>query len=144
MPVIMKIELIVLMVALTACVPIPNRHYFAPEVSGVIVRNNVPAANAEVRLASKFSETAATVRTDVDGKFKLGPLTEMRFTRTVLGDPLYEFILSIKVTGEEEYRGLAVHGVGYAPEQLQVTCDLDKPIRQGKSLGYCSRDVSNE
>jgi hypothetical protein len=139
----MKTELIAIVAALafTACVPFPNRHYFAPEVSGTVIRNNAPAADAEVRLTSRFSEAAATTRTDAYGRFKLGPLSEMRFTRTVLGDPLYEYVLSINVAGDEEYRGLAEHGVGYAPEELPVICDLGKPIGQGKSLKYCSQNT---
>lgn len=137
----MKTELVVLAAALahTACVPFPNRRDFAPEVSGAVIRNGLPLSNAEVLLTTRFSKAAATVRTDADGRFKLGPLSEMRFTRTVLGDPLFEYVLTIKVAGEAEYRGLAEHGMGSAPKELPVTCDLSQPIGRGKSLRYCSR-----
>jgi len=58
----------------------------------------------------------------------------------VLGDPLYEYALRIKVAGEKEFLGLDDHGVGDAPKELQVTCDLSKPIGKGKSPRYCSQD----
>jgi len=123
--------------ALTACAPIPNRRTFAPAVAGTVVRGGVPVANAEVLLTTRFSDAAATVRTDADGRFRLGPLSEMRVMKTLLGDPLYEYTLKIRVAGEEEHLGLAGHGMGNASKELTVTCDLSKPIGQGKSLRYC-------
>ncbi|MFH1724188.1 MAG: carboxypeptidase-like regulatory domain-containing protein [Elusimicrobiota bacterium] len=140
----MSTELIVLVAALahTACVPYLNRRCYAPEVAGAIIRNGVPASNAEVLLTTNFSKVTATARTDADGRFKLGPLSEMHFTKTVLGDPLYDYVIIIKVAGGEEYRGLTVHGMGNAPQELSVTCDLSQPIGKGKSLSYCSQNTS--
>lgn len=135
----MRTELIVLAAALVhlACVPYPNRRYFAPEVSGVVLRDGAPAAGAEVVLTTRFSKSAATARTDADGRFKLGPLSELQFTKTLLGDPLYIYALTIKVAGGAEYRGLEGRGMGYPPRELAVTCDLSRPLGQGQALSYC-------
>jgi len=140
----MRAELIVSALALTlaGCVPVSNHRHHAPEVSGTLARNGVPVADAEVILTSRFYETTATGRSDADGRFRLGPLSERRLTRSVIGDPLYAYALSIRVEGEKEYPGLSGHGTGDAPERLQVTCDLGRPVGQGQSLRYCSHDRS--
>lgn len=138
----MKTRLIVLAVPflLLACVPIPNRRTYAPLVAGTLVRNGAPVAGAQMLLSARFFGAAATAKTDAQGRFKLGPLSKLRLTRSVLGDLLYEYALKIKVPGEEEVSGLTGHGVGYPPEDVQVTCDLSRPVEQGrsKSIVYCS------
>lgn len=137
----MKIKLVLLVVisTFTACIPFPNRRYSAPEVAGTLVRNGIPVANAEIFLTATFPDDAATtVRTDAAGRFKLGPLSKIHFIASLLGDPMYAYVLKIRPAGEDECAGLEATVLGYLPKKLQVTCDLDKPIGQGESLRYCA------
>ncbi|MBI5883843.1 MAG: carboxypeptidase regulatory-like domain-containing protein [Elusimicrobia bacterium] len=129
---------------LAACVPIPNRRHHAPQVTGTVVRDNAPVAGAEVLLVTPFTRSSATATSDAGGNFKLGPISELRLTRSVLGDPLFKYSLTIKAAGGEEYLGLEEHGIGNAPEGVRVACDLGKP--QGmrhtsdQRLRYCSQE----
>jgi len=123
---------------LAACVPFPNRRFFSPEVSGTVARNGMPVAGAEVVLSTRLSKAVATARTDAAGQFKLGPLSELQFTKSFFGDPIYGFTLKIKAAGEEERPGLAFQAMGYAPDTAHVACDLGLPLGQGKSARFCS------
>lgn len=116
--------------------PIPDRRRFAPEVAGVVVRAGVPVADAEVTLSSAFAKPE-TSRTDASGRFRLGPLTRLFLTRSVLGDPLYKYSLAIKVAGEAELLGYLDSGIGDAPAALQAACDLNRPALRRKTTTYC-------
>lgn len=132
-----KVAGVLALSALSGCVPFPSTRYYAPEVTGRVVRNGAPVANAEIRLTATFIDRVAISMTDSDGRFKLGPLSKVLLTRSLLGDPLYAYTLAINVAGKS-YRGLSDGAVGYAPPELRVSCNLSEPIGQGQSLGYCS------
>ena len=75
--------------------------------------------------------------TDAAGRFKIGPLTKMYLTKSLLGDPLYVYGLRIKTEGGAEYLGFEVRSMGSPPGPHAVTCDLSKPVSRGKSTAYC-------
>ncbi|MEW6674066.1 MAG: carboxypeptidase-like regulatory domain-containing protein [Thermodesulfobacteriota bacterium] len=111
---------------------------YAPKVSGTLIQDGGPVANAEIILTASFTAAKASARTDSEGRFLVGPLSETQFTRRVFGDRVYVYKLDIRVAGEQSYPGFEGHGMGDPPSDLEVACDLSKPIRQGKSVSYCS------
>jgi hypothetical protein len=133
-----KLSVLALGMALSACVPIPRREYFAPTVSGTVVSAGVPVQKAELHLSSPFTHKTAVVSTDSNGRFNVGPLRVWRLSTFLLGDPLYEYSLLIR-TASMEYPSLAEAGVGYAPPRLKIACDLSKPLPSGQTQVYCAR-----
>lgn len=128
-----------LALTLSACVPIPNREYFAPAVRGRVVNAGEPMQNVELRLSSPFTHSASVVSTDSDGRFTIATLRVWRLSTWLLGDPLHDYSLWIRTAGSE-YPGLSEAGVGYAPTQLRIFCDLSKQVRSGGTSVYCTRD----
>lgn len=122
---------------LSACVPFPNRRLCAPEVTGSLVRAGEPVAGAEIVLTAAFMRTPATTRTDAAGRFKLGPLTKMYLTKSLLGDPLYVYSLRIKTEGGEDRLGFEARSMGAPPGPRAVSCDLSKPVSKRESTYYC-------
>ncbi|MBI5623297.1 MAG: carboxypeptidase regulatory-like domain-containing protein [Elusimicrobia bacterium] len=123
---------------LAGCVPMPNSRCMAPQISGSVVRKGAPVADAEVLLVSSFVRETAMAKTDAEGRFKLGPLTQFNLTRTVLGDPLYKYELKVKAAGEAELSAFYSSGMGDAPETLELDCDLGTPITKRKQVSYCA------
>jgi hypothetical protein len=123
-----------------ACVPIPNRHYFAPKITGLVLDSGLPVANAEVKLSGRFTDRIVTTRTDAAGRFIVGPITEFEFTTTLLGDPLFGYDLQISRVSEI-YKALSNSNVGFVPHNIQVNCDLSRPVFKGRISSYCQ---SNE
>ena len=124
---------------LVACVPYPNRHYFAPTIIGVVRNGDNPVPNAEVRLSGEFTDKDSITVTDSNGRFKIGPLTEMRLSVVLIGDPLYGYSLHIKL-GDKEYTGISENLIGYSLKDIVVACDLSKPIQVGKRQVFCSHN----
>lgn len=115
-----------------------GRRTYAPKVSGTLIQDGKPVANAEIILTASFTAAKASTRTDSEGRFLVGPLSEAQFVRRVVGDRVYVFKLDIRVTEEQTYLGLEGRGMGDPPNDLGVACDLSNPIRQGRSVSYCS------
>jgi hypothetical protein len=135
--------LLALGMALSACVPIPRREYFAPTVSGTVVSAGVLVQNAELHLSSPFTHKMAVVSTDSNGRFNVGPLRVWRLSTFLLGsDRLYKYSLLIRIASTE-YPGVSAAGMGYAPPGLKILCDLSKPLPSGQTQVYCAR-VGND
>ena len=133
-----KLSVLALGMALSACVPIPRREYFAPTVSGTVVSAGVPVQNAELHLSSPFTHKMSVVSTDSNGRFNVGPLRVWKLSTFLLGDRLYKYSLVIR-TGSTEYPGVSAAGMGYAPPGLKILCDLSKPLPSGQTQVYCAR-----
>ncbi|MBI5595299.1 MAG: hypothetical protein HY928_04335 [Elusimicrobia bacterium] len=132
-----NITVLGVVLALNACVPFPNRRLCAPEVSGTLVRAGVPVSGAEVLLSAVFTEDTAAVLSDGAGKFKLGPLSKLHLTKSVLGDPLYRFSLRVKVPGGGESLAFEGSALGAPPGPLVLYCDLERVgVRSGRP-GFC-------
>ena len=140
----MRNELLVLAasISLIACVPTLSRRTYAPMVSGTLIRNSGPIANAEILLTASFTDAKASARTDSEGRFQIGPLSERQFARRVFCDRVYVYKLEIRVAGEQPYLGFEGRDMGAPPNTLELACDLSNPIRQGKSVSHCSRDAA--
>jgi hypothetical protein len=137
-----RLSVLALTLTLTACLPIPNRQYFAPTVSGVVVIDGAPVQNAKLRLSSPFTHKTAEVSTDSTGQFTVGPLRMWRLSTSLLGDPLYQYSLDV-TSSNTAYPGLTEGQVGYPPTGLSVFCDLSKPVPNGTTAVYCAR-ISND
>ena len=125
--------------ALSGCVPIPNLHYFAPAVSGVVMRGDVPVAGAEVFVSGAFSKEVRVGSTDREGRFSTESIRELRLTAFILGDPLYGYTVKI-VDGGETYDGFAWMAVGDGPKEVKMVCDLSRPIQVGSAHRLCRWD----
>jgi hypothetical protein len=122
---------------LSACIPVPRRHYFAPTIRGTVTNAGTPLEGAELRLSGDFTKDTAIVSTDSAGRFKIGPLRTWEASTWLLGDPFYQYSVLIRISGSE-YPGLTVGRSGYAPVELEITCDLAKPVIDGRVPQYCA------
>lgn len=129
------------LVALSACVPIPNMRYFAPEVSGQVLRNGVPVEGAEISLNASFADALSTTKTDAGGRFKVGPLKQLFLMATLIGDPLFAYGLKLKINSVE-YEGFSYGAVGNPTDPVYVICNMDQPRKQGSLVSYCSHNLT--
>jgi hypothetical protein len=111
-------------------------------VHGTVVDAGVAVQNAELYLSNPLTHKTAMVHTDGNGRFAVGPLRMWRRSMWLLGDPLYAYSLSIR-TAAREYPGVSAAGVGFAPKEIGIRCDLSKPVSARGTLGYCVRDASD-
>jgi hypothetical protein len=131
------VGIVAITLLLSACIPVPRRHYFAPIISGTVTEAGAPVEGAELYLSGEFTKKTGTVSTDSAGRFKIGPLRTWEASTWLLGDPLYGYSLLIRIRGSE-YQGLTVGRVGYSPTELEITCDLAKPAIDGRVPQYCA------
>ena len=94
-------------------------------------------------LTAKFTDLKATVRSDGDGHFAIGPIAELEFIQWLIGDPLFGYNLKITV-GEHTYLGLSEFGLGYAPSHIEVRCDVSRPGGAGRTPVACPRNDRGE
>jgi hypothetical protein len=124
--------------SLAACASLPNSHYFAPEVSGVVLESGRPIQNARVRLSSQFTNETQVALSDASGNFTVGPLTNYQYTIKQFGDPVYGYALQIIVEGRL-VQAFSEGGAGDAPRKIDLTCELSSAVQVGRSQRYCSR-----
>jgi len=133
---------------LSACV-FPVSQVDAPKVTGILVENGHPVANAEIilthwfpnpgeRLTPPVNVNKAVTRTRSDGTFTVGPLSSIQIVH-LLGDPIYFYTLIIVRSGERVL-GSTVSGIGGASAAEDVTCDLAKPIFNGEVVVHCDHN----
>ena len=127
----------VAVVALSACVPVPNVRYYAPAVTGKVMANGLAVRNAEVIVTSQFAEEVRKVATDSEGHFSTEAIKKLFFTATLIGDPLYGYTITI-VVADQKYEGLSEAYVGHPPKQLDIQCDLSTPIQLHSRKRYCN------
>ena len=117
--------------------PFPHLHYRAPAVAGVITEHGKPAAGASVRVSGQFSAEVSAAVSDQEGRFVTKPIREVLLTASLLGDPMYGYTVSI-IMGGKEYVGYSDAYVGYAPKEIQLVCDLGKPLDRGGIKVHCT------
>ena len=130
--------LLPLALSLTACLPAPHRVYLAPRISGTVSRDGEPVAGAQLRLRATGTEQVASTITDADGRFDLGPLSELALTTSLLRDPSYAYVLELSAAGSD-YPGLTQNEEGFAPPLLPLDCDLARPRGSAADVHYCER-----
>jgi len=122
---------------LSACAPIPNVHYFAPGIEGVVTRGADPVPGAEITVFGAFTKDTQTSLTGDDGRFHTDSVKEWRLIAKLFGDPIYAYTVEIRINGVK-YNGYSFGlGIGYAPEKLQLSCDLTKPYKRMGGDYYC-------
>jgi hypothetical protein len=121
---------------LSACIPVPRWHYFAPTIRGIVTNAGAPVEGAEVHLAGHYTDGTVTVSTDGAGRFKIGPLRTWESSTWLVGEPFYGYSLLIRTPGSE-YPGLTVNHVGHAPVELEIACDLAKRALDDRRPQYC-------
>ena len=145
--------LLILVLFLSACVPIPNYAFLSPAVTGKVHRNGEPIENVTVYLEIPIGEKCSfksenVTRTNSDGQFHFEPTKELQFILAM--DPIHNWQVCIK-DGDRQYQGWYQHGIGRlagigqpAPE-VTLDCNLEsKPhINKigntlGKTMGVCS------
>ncbi|GAB2186239.1 hypothetical protein [Roseibium sp. LAB1] len=143
------IAAIALGAATSACVVFPVPRTVAPEVSGVLLNDGMPVANAEIELVAALAPSDASkdnppgsrhavTRTDANGKFKVGPLTGVKTVHTY-GDELLGFYIVIRA-GNKELIGFSDSGTGSVPSKISGSCDLAKAHKLGNQVTYCSQN----
>jgi len=128
---------LVLTTLLAGCVPFPNFRYYAPAVSGVITKDGFPVENAQVRVSAQFAGEGKVAATGPNGRFAAKSIRTFLLTASLIGDPLYAYSVQVTVAGKI-YEGYSEAGVGYAPEKLEVSCELSRPRRLGSKQVYCA------
>jgi len=96
----------------------------------------VPVAGAAVQLSAHGSATTQTAVTDEKGRFTAGPFVEWHLFYSLLGDPLYAFSINIATQGRD-YNGYKGGGVGYAPREIELLCDLAHPTGPAMYQVFC-------
>lgn len=135
--------------ATSACVVFPVPRVLAPEVSGVLLNDGMPVANAEIELVAALAPSDASkdnppgsrhavTRTNADGKFKVGPLSGIK-TVHVYGDELLGYYLVIRA-GSTELIGFSDSGTGSVPSKISGACDLAKAHKVGNQVTYCDHN----
>ena len=119
-----------------ACSSLPQTHYFAPEISGVILQDRRPVANARVRLTAALTSQAQFATTDESGRFNVGPLTNYQFTLKQFGVAHFDYALQIAVEGQA-YPAYAAQGEGDAPRRVSLRCQLEAPAAAGGGAASC-------
>lgn len=120
----------------------PHRVQHTPGVSGVVLSDGMPVADAVVHIhhALRGNRCAASklhARTDADGLFSFTGHKELKLLFVVAGDRQDLWALCIESNGEFT-DGWRAMGVGYPPEQISFTCDLKSRDEQGaRGRGIC-------
>lgn len=119
------------------CVPLPNMHYFAPAIDGVVTEDGAPVAGAQITVRTQFaSDTSAAITTQY-GRFRTEAIRELRLTAVLIGDPLFGYTVEIRHRGET-YVGFANFDVGQSPPSIQLNCDLSHPVSNFNRTTYCA------
>lgn len=143
--------LLILVLYLNACAPIPNYAFTSPAVIGQVHRNGKPIENAVVYIEYPRDENCSfksevVTRTNGSGEFHFEPRREFQFF--VFMDPIHNWQVCI-VDGDSRYQGWYHNGIGRlagigrpAPE-VTLDCNLEhKPHVQkdspsSKTMGIC-------
>jgi hypothetical protein len=134
MIVLRTVGVVALVMFITACVPIPRRHYFAPMVDGVILTDGIPDTSSSVRLSA--SGHVLTAATDSSGHFSVGPISRIQPYTMLMGDPICAYSLEI-IRPSTINTGLKATGIGYCSLKEAVICDLSQSQGDRTTRTYC-------
>ena len=134
-----KITIAVLISFLMGCAPIPHAARVAPEISGQILFNGIPAAGATViQCTSHDGNKCAknrSVITDEKGRFKLRARREFRWYVTLLGDEMFAYSFRVKYNGVS-YVGCSGTDLGVLENVPSITYELTSEQECNLSLGW--------
>lgn len=131
--------LLVLPLALSACVPAPHRVYFTPRISGTLSDHGRPVMEARLHLLGAGTDEEVLAVTDPDGRFTFEPISQFVMSTSLFGAPsTYGYLLEIGVGGRI-YPGLTHSEETRAPEQVMLDCDLSRPLGGAADLHYCEQ-----
>lgn len=142
------LPLVVLILLLTGCLPIPHHATVSPAITGRVRRNEKPIENALVSIENGVAncsfKNGVVVHTNDQGEFRSERRKQLRFF--VVMDPAYSLRICI-VEGDKIYEGWTEAGLGY-PADMTLDCDLESnqtmqaaPGKPGK--GVCLENSTN-
>jgi hypothetical protein len=88
-------------------------------------------------VSGQFAGEVQLSVTGPDGRFATESIRKLLLTASLMGDPLYAYSVQITVAGKT-YDGYSQADVGYAPDKLQLKCDLSQPLKLGGKQVYCT------
>ncbi|MDR3157756.1 MAG: carboxypeptidase-like regulatory domain-containing protein [Zoogloeaceae bacterium] len=131
-----------LVTLISGCVPLPHFDYLAPAASGVITQDGFPITDAQVQVSSQFSDERMRAITGADGRFATESIRRFSFFMVLLGDPIH--VYSVKITtGDKTYEGYSTWNMGYAPEKIELRCDLSCPLKSRDGQEYCASEEAS-
>jgi hypothetical protein len=127
----MRLKFLLILVGsmlVSGCIPIPDRHVYAPQIEGNITRNGEPVILASVELKSALTEKTSRGRSDLAGNFRVGPLAQFEMNTKLIGQQTVGYSLYVEVSGN---RFLAVRSDGRASTTgtIRVKCELSNDKR---------------
>jgi hypothetical protein len=119
--------------------PIPRFDYYAPAISGVITRNEVPIENAQIQVSTKYGDLESKITTTrPDGHFSTESIRKFSPVTVVLGDFSSVYSLQIIVDGKiyNGYLGAMSNG---SSKELKLRCELSHPsdLKHFSEQVYC-------
>ena len=137
--------LLILMMNLNACAPIPHHEIISPTITGKVHRNGKPVENAVVYIEHPLTETCSfksevSTRTNGDGQFRFEVREEFRFF--VFMDRFSTWQLCIE-DGTADYQGWYEHRLGGPNTELILDCNLEsmpqvqEDTPSSKIMGVC-------
>jgi hypothetical protein len=117
-----------LLFLLGGCFPMPHSRILAPSISGVVRDGNNPLSATPVYLDASFNSKGCSdydlvSKTDDDGVFAIGPVTEFVWVVPLIGDPIAHWELCVD-TAEGRKAVLHQGGIGMPPGALDIECDI--------------------
>jgi hypothetical protein len=86
----MRFQLLLTLVSLTGCVPIPHLYTDPPEVSGILFEHGTPISGATVMFGinknTPCERLTRQTTTDIDGRFSFPSESHLSFVLFLLGD----------------------------------------------------------
>jgi hypothetical protein len=126
---IIKLKILTLSLMLSACIPMPHTEYFAPRITGVVQKDNIPLRQTGIYLnaindkCEGREELSTAAKTNGNGEFEIGPVMTKRLAVWLMGDPVTLWTMCIEINGQREVI-LNQRGFGYPVENIRVICDL--------------------
>ena len=126
----MRRAVILIVMILSACAPLPHTHKIAPRITGVVLLNGTPVPDVEVKLSppaydKTCQEAVAVTKTNANGQFAVGPITRFEWFVGLIGDRVYAWNLCVVRNGTL-YSGFYKLDTGYMREEVvALTCRID-------------------
>ncbi|MCB1594049.1 MAG: hypothetical protein KDI76_03970 [Xanthomonadales bacterium] len=139
-----KIYLLLCILVLSGCVPIPNRTQVIPKISGIITKNNIPMKSVKVviyrnKYDKENGKAKIIIETDDRGEFRFQGDKDTHLFM-MIGDPITTWSMDLVHNGTF-YLGWKEFGIGYAEAFLNLSCELTyKTPENNIKQGICQID----
>ena len=119
----------------SACYPVFHDVPTTPLVSGVVALHGRPVSSVIVRLYNEDPVLAerndiVTARTDDSGSFTIGPIMKFSYFAG-MGNPGTDWRLEFEFDGQRHI-GWQNRALALQSRSVDVTCELDDPVRTGR------------